>query len=59
MVTAGMSYTSQSRTISEKVAAIYFAAEPKPGQWSVTGRSLSMVLGAPITDSPWMLCLQM
>ena len=27
--------------------AMYFAAEPKPGVWSVSTRSLSMVLGTP------------
>ena len=29
--------------------AMYLAAEAKPGQWSVPNRSLSMVLGTPIT----------
>ena len=28
--------------------AIYLAAEPKPGVWSVMHRSLSMVFGIPI-----------
>ena len=31
------------------VAAMYRAAEPKPGAWSVTAMSLSMVLGMPTT----------
>ena len=30
------------------MVATYFAAEPKPGVWSVTQRSLSIVLGIPI-----------
>ena len=29
------------------MVAMYFAAEPKPGVWSVQTRSLSMVLGTP------------
>ena len=32
-----------------QVVAMYRAAEPKPGQWSVPLRSLSMVLGTPMT----------
>ena len=35
---------------AEKIGSkISFAAEPKPGVWSVTGRSLSIVFGIPIT----------
>ena len=35
--------------ISRTVEATYFAALPKPGVWSVSTRSLSMVLGMPMT----------
>ena len=34
--------------ISRTVEATYFAALPKPGVWSVSTRSLSMVLGMPM-----------
>jgi hypothetical protein len=36
-----------SNAASSTDTAVYFAAEPKPGQQSVTARSLSMVLGTP------------
>ena len=32
----------------ETTPAMYFAAEPKPGVWSVSHRSLSIVFGMPI-----------
>ncbi len=44
-----LSYTWVSRWTSMQVVAMYRAAEPKPGQWSVPLRSLSMVLGTPMT----------
>ena len=34
--------------ISFIVAAINLAAEPNPGVWSVTAKSLSIVLGTPM-----------
>ena len=40
--------TASSRT----VPAMYRATLPKPGQWSVTAMSLSMVLGMPMTEMP-------
>ena len=33
---------------SFKMVAMYLAAEPYPGVWSVRQRSLSMVLGTPM-----------
>ena len=36
------------RQISSMLDAIYLAAEPNPGVWSVMHRSLSMVFGIPI-----------
>ncbi len=36
-----------SSAASRTDTAVYLAAEPKPGQVSVTARSLSMVLGTP------------
>ena len=47
IVTHGMSYIFTSCAISAIDAAIYFAAEPYPGVWSVCGRSLSIDLGIP------------
>ena len=40
---------SISRAEAVSRAEDYFAALAKPGQWSVPKRSLSMVLGTPIT----------
>ena len=37
-----------SRAASRVEMATYFATEPKPGQESVNGRSLSTVLGMPM-----------
>ena len=37
-----------SCAISRREVATYFAAEPNPGVWSVTIRSLSTVFGIPI-----------
>ena len=37
-----------SRDASNVEVAIYLATDPNPGQLSVTGRSLSIVLGKPI-----------
>ena len=48
MVTPKESYTATSLSSSAKVVAIYLAAEAKPGQWSISIRSLSMVFGAPM-----------
>ena len=42
---------STSRLASATDTAVYFATEPKPGQQSVTARSLSTVFGTPITFS--------
>ena len=36
---------AMSRLASAMDTAVYLATEPKPGQVSVSGRSLSMVLG--------------
>ena len=49
MNTPGMAKLSMSRQAKAEVTKR--AAEPKPGQWSVTRRSLSMVLGMWITRS--------
>ena len=49
IVTEGILYTELSRMISCMVVATYFAAEPKPGVWSVMHKSLSIVLGMPMT----------
>ena len=40
-----------SNEASSVEIATYFATEPKPGQQSVSGRSLSMVLGTWIAAS--------
>ena len=40
-----------SSAASRTDTAVYLAAEPKPGQQSVTARSLSMVLGTPMQVS--------
>ena len=40
-----------SSAASRTDTAVYLAAEPKPGQVSVTARSLSMVLGTPMQCS--------
>ena len=37
-----------SKAASRVEVATYFATEPKPGQQSVNGRSLSTVLGMPM-----------
>ena len=37
-----------SSAASRVDTAMYFAAEPKPGQQSVSGKSLSTVLGTPM-----------
>ena len=47
-VTLFRSYTLESRMISFITVAMYLAALPKPGVWSVSIRSLSMVLGTPM-----------
>ena len=47
-VMEGNAYTLQSQAISVSVVPIYFAAEPKPGEWSVSGRSFSMAFGTPM-----------
>jgi hypothetical protein len=39
---------STSRPASRVDTPTYFATEPKPGQVSVSGRSLSTVLGIPM-----------
>ena len=44
-----MAATSSAHSRTE--TAVYFAAEPKPGQQSVTARSLSMVFGTPMQVS--------
>jgi len=44
---AAIERTSKEASVD---TATYFATEPKPGQQSVSGRSLSMVLGT------WMAC---
>ena len=41
-----MLFTSKAASFVE--VAIYFATDPKPGQLSVKGKSLSIVLGIPI-----------
>ena len=43
-----MSLTVLSRMSSLTDVAMYLAAEPKPGVWSVMTRSLSMVFGTPM-----------
>ena len=48
IVTLLTAYIKVSCAISSIVDAMYFAAEPKPGVWSVMHRSLSIVLGMPI-----------
>jgi hypothetical protein len=40
-----------SAPISITVVALYFTTDPYPGQWSVWGKSLSIVLGTPMTRS--------
>ena len=40
-----------SSPASRTEVAMYFAAEPKPGQVSVAGRSLSTVFGIPMQRS--------
>ena len=44
-------YVVVSLATSRTDTAVYFAAEPKPGQQSVNGRSLSTVLGTPMQVS--------
>ena len=41
-------YTDESKYVSRTVVAINFAADPKPGVWSVYIKSLSIVFGIPI-----------
>ena len=51
ITTTWMGRADASWAASRAEAAANLAALPKPGQWSVTARSLSMVLGIPITRS--------
>ena len=48
IVTLLTSYINVSCAISNSEEATNFAAEPYPGVWSVTQRSLSIVFGIPI-----------
>ena len=48
IVTLFTAYIKVSWAISRRDDATYFAAEPKPGVWSVMQRSLSIVFGIPI-----------
>ena len=50
---------STSMAASWVETATYLATEPKPGQLSVTGRSLSTVFGTPrqVTGNPMLLLI--
>ena len=49
---------STSKHSSLTLVAIYLAALPKPGLWSVIARSLSIVFGIPITNISFPISLQ-
>ena len=50
-----MGRPATSQQTSATLPAMYRAALPNPGEWSVTARSLSIVLGMPITAMPFYL----